>query len=325
MGDLVEFLRDRWRGVVGVALGVAVLVAGLANEPSAIILGLVYGAAYALLGLGIVLVYKGSRVFNFAQAEFGTIAAFTVYLMRPKIGFIPAAVLAILVALGVGLLVERLVVQPLFSAPRVTLLVATAGVALLSIGLQLFIGGATIRNYAPPVSWEAPRLLGIAVPWTQIFVIIVLAGLATGLALFFKTSDLGLAVLAASQEPTATNLSGINVKMISAFTWGLAAVLGGAAGVLVPAITPGGFTPGFVTSNFLIFAFVASVVGGMTSLPGAVLGGVVLGLAQQLTLTYISDIQWVQANLPGSQEIVTFLLLIGVLAVRPAGLLGKEA
>lgn len=292
---------------------------------SAIVTGLVFGAAYSLLALGIVLVYKGSRVFNFAQAEFGTVAAFIVYLARSNgVPYVVAAVIAVLVAVAMGLGVERFIVQPLFSAPKVTLLVATAGVALGSIGLQLFIGGASIRAYDPIVAGKFARILGVNVTWQQVLVVVVLAIFAALLAAFFRT-DLGLAVLAASQEPTATNLSGISVKRLSALTWGIAALLGGAAGVLAPAILPGGFTPGYVTSNFLIFAFVAAVIGGMTSLPGAVVGGMVLGLAQQFTFVYVADRPWVEANLPGSPEIVTFVLLLVVLAIKPAGLLGKEA
>jgi branched-chain amino acid transport system permease protein len=290
-----------------------------------VVFGVVYGAAYALLGLGIVLVYKGSRVFNFAQAEFGTVAAFTVYLTHTNgVPYVFAAVIGVLAAVVFGLLLERGVVQPLFNAPKVTLLVATAGIALLSISLQLFIGGATARSYEPAIQGTAFRPFGVALSGQQLLVILVLAGFAAALAVFFRT-DLGLAILAVSQEPTATNLSGISVRRISALIWALAALMGGVAGVLAPAIQPGAFTPGYMTNNFLIFAFVAAVIGGMTSLPGAVVGGFVLGLAQQFTFNYIADIRWVETNLPGSPELVTFVLLVTVLAIRPAGLLGREA
>ena len=293
---------------------------------AAVIYGLVYGCAYALLGLGVVLIYKGSRVFNFAQAEFGTVAAFVIYLSRTNDVPYPIAILlALIVATAMGLATERFVVQPLFSAPKVTLLVATAGIALLSIGLQLSIGGATLRSYPPIVRGQALRVFGVAVTWQQVFVLVTLAIFAAALAYFFNRTDLGLAVLAASQEPTATNLSGISVRRISALVWGMAALLGGAAGILAPAIQESGFTAGFVTQQYLIFAFVAAVVGGMTSLPGAVLGGVVLGLVEQFTLRYIGTMDWVEVNLPGTPQIAVFLLLVIVLALRPAGLLGKEA
>ena len=291
-----------------------------------IVLGLVYGSAYALLGLGIVLIYKGSRVFNFAQAEFGTVAAFTVYLARSNgLPYPIAIVLALAVAVLMGLAVERFVVQPLFDAPKVTLLVATAGVALGSIALQLFLGGAKLRAYPPAIRGTAFRPFGVATTWQQLLIVFALVVFAVALAAFFSRSFLGLAVLAVAQEPTAANLSGISVKRVSALVWGLAALLGGAAGVLATALQESGFTPGYVTANFLIFAFVASVIGGITSLPGAVVGGLVLGVAQQVTLTYVGEIGWVRDNLPGSQEIMTFVLLLVILTFRPNGLLGKEA
>lgn len=293
---------------------------------SAIVLGLVYGSAYALLGLGIVLIYKGSRVFNFAQAEFGTVAAFTVYLARSNgLPYPIAIVLALVVAVLMGLGVERFVVQPLFDAPKVTLLVATAGVALGSIALQLFLGGAKFYAYAPAIRGTAFRPFGVATSWQQVLIVLALVGCALALAAFFNRTFLGLAVLAVASEPTAANLSGISVKRVSALVWGVAALLGGVAGVLGSALQEGGFSAGFVTREFLIFAFVGSVIGGIASLPGAVLGGLVLGVAQQLTLKYIGGIDWVQDNLPGSQEIMTFILLLVVLTFRPNGLLGKES
>jgi branched-chain amino acid transport system permease protein len=97
------------------------------------------------------------------------------------------------------------------------------------------------------------------------------------------------------------------------------------AGVLVAPDASGSFTPGYFTSQFLIFSFVAAVVGGMTSLPGAVLGGLVLGLVQSFTTEFVADLGWVRDNLPGSAQVSVFLLLVIVLAVRPTGLLGKEA
>lgn len=291
-----------------------------------LVTGFYFGAAYALLALGIVLIYKGSRVFNFAQAEFGTVAAFVVYMsLESGLPYLVAAPLGVIAAVLMALGVERAIVQPLFNAPKVTLLVATAGVALGSIGLQLFIGGATARRYPPIVSGNFARILGVNVTWQQLIIVLVLAVIAALLAAFFNYTDLGLAVLAAAQEPTATNLSGISVKRISALTWGMAGFAGGTAGVLVPALLEGAFTPGYVTSLFLVFAFVAAVIGGMTSLPGAVVGGLILGLTQQFSFNYIGEIDWVQNNLPGAPEIVIFGVLLIVLAVKPAGLLGKAA
>lgn len=291
---------------------------------AAILQGLVNGAPYALLGLGIVLVYKGSRVFNFAQGEFGTLAAFASWNAREMgLPLLMAMFIGVAVAIGMGVLTEKLVVQPLFRAPKVTLLVATAAVATAAIALQIAIGGAKLRSYQPVISGDAFVFAGVAVKWQQLIVLGVLAVVALALYIFFSRTDLGLAVLAASQEPTATDLVGIGTKKMSTLVWGMSGLVGGLAGVLVAA-PPQTLTPGFLTSTFLIFSFVAAVVGGMTSLPGAVVGGLLLGLVQSFTVVYLTKIDWISKNLPSPQEAMVFILLVGVLAVRPTGLLGRE-
>ena len=292
---------------------------------AAVILGLIFGSGYALLALGIVLVYKGSRVFNFAQGEFATVAAFVALTCQNRLGIVVASFIGVVAAVVMGLALERIIVQPLFSAPRVTLLVATAAVSLLAISLELLIGDAQPRFYPPLRGGTAFEMFGVAVAWQQLLVVLALAGLSFGLFVFFSRTDLGLAVLAASQDATATNLVGVSAKRISALVWGMSALLGGATGVLAAALAGGSFTPGYFTSQFLIFSFVAAVVGGMTSLPGAVLGGLVLGIVQSFSTEYIDQVEAINSRVPGTAQIAVFLLLVIVLAVKPTGLLGREA
>jgi branched-chain amino acid transport system permease protein len=289
---------------------------------SAVLIGVLNGAPYALLALGLVLVYKGSRVFNFAQGEFGTVSAFVAYLLSFRMPVGAAMACGVLVGIVMGLLTERLVVQPLFNAPKVTLLVATAGVTSGSIALQLAIGDARLRAYPSLVEGEAFQAWGVPVSWQQVFVVLALVGLTLLLAAFFRT-QLGLAVLAAAQEPVATDLVGIGTRKMSALVWALAGLAGGLAGVFMAALHP--FTPGYVTADFLAFAFVSAVVGGMTSMPGAVVGAMVLGLVQSFSASYLSEIGWVADNLPAPGELAVFILLLGILAFRPTGLLGREA
>jgi branched-chain amino acid transport system permease protein len=141
--------------------------------------------------------------------------------------------------------------------------------------------------------------------------------LAVLLGLFFSRTNLGLAILAVSQEPVATELMGISVRRLSSFVWGLAAVLGGLGGVLTAGVVQN-FGPSFITTSTLIPAFTAAVLGGMTSLPGAFVGGVVVGVVQAFAIGEPAF-----SGIPGAGTLAIFLLLIGVLAVRPQGLLGK--
>ena len=201
-------------GAILVAL-VAVLLA--AGEKEALVIGLIAGAAYGLLALGLVLIYKSSGVFNFAQGEFGTVAVYVLYLLHFDVPYGVAIVGALVAAVLMGVLVERLVVRPLFDAPRVTLLVATAGVALLATAIEIWFGEATARpiDRALPTLNRVDACSGCRSRTSACCCSASSRVLALLLALFFRKTNLGLAILGASQEPTATELMGISVRRLS--------------------------------------------------------------------------------------------------------------
>jgi branched-chain amino acid transport system permease protein len=308
--------------VVGVGITAAVCLLLLTRDlEQALVIGVITGSGYGLVALGLVLIYKSSGVFNFAQGEFGTVAVYALWGAHINgVPYIPALLIGLAAALAMGLLTERLIIRPLFDAPRVTVLVATAGVALLGIGIEIWLGEARLRNVAPALPrLDRLKILDISVSDQRMLVAVILLVLAVLLALFFSRTNLGLAILGVSQEPVATELMGISVRRLSSFTWGMAAVLGGLGGVLTAPVS-GSFGPGFLTSSALIPGFTAAVLGGMTSLPGAFLGGVVVGVAQSAAIAEPSF-----AKIPGAGTVMVFVLLVTVLAIRPQGLLGKAA
>jgi branched-chain amino acid transport system permease protein len=295
-----------------------------------VITGIVQGSVYGLIALGLVLVYKSNRFFNFAQAEIGTVAAFIGSIVRTQNGsvanFLMACVAGIGAAVILGLLIQVAVIRPLFRASRVTLTVATVGVALLLIQAELLFSGANARKFAPVRNDpEGIPFLATSVTrtsWSELLIVIVFVAAGLGAAAFFKTRY-GVGILAVSQEPTAASTVGISVMRISLLTWGLVGLLGGIAGV-VYAPTQFGITPGFMTFGTgsggpLIPAFVAAVLGGMTSLPGAFVGGLSIGLIEQFANRFAPD------GVPGFKDLVVFGVLLLVLLVRPGGILGKEA
>jgi len=308
--------------LIGLAITAALVVTLLAtDEDAALVIGVTTGSAYGLVALGLVLVYKSSGVFNFAQGEFGTVALYVLYLLDFEVGYWWAFAGALVAAGLFGFVTERLVVRPLFDAPRVTLLVATAGVALLAIAVEIWFGSAQGKPIAKAFERvDRVTVLGVQVSDQRLWLIATVVVLAVLLGLFFTRTNLGLAIIAASQEPTATELVGISVRRLSTFTWVLAALLGGLAALI--AVPDGGsFGPGIMTSTYLIPAFTAAVLGGMTSLPGAFLGGVLVGIIQSVATSapLFEDI-------PGTPStLVVFVVLVAVLVVRPQGLLGKRA
>lgn len=305
--------------LIGFGAGAAVtLLMLLTGKEEQLVIGVITGLAYSLVALGLVLVYKSSGVFNFAQAEFGTVALFVVYLCRVNgMSYVLAALVGLAAAVVMGLLVERAVVRPLFEAPRVTLLVATAGVALLSIGTTFWLNDTQGHTIGAAITGDAFTIFGIRISWQRMLIVLVVAVIGVLLAVFFNRTTLGLAVLAASQEPTATELVGVSVRRLSTLVWALAALLGGLAGILIGPFEP--FFPGAITSKVLIPGFTAAVIGGMSSLPGAVVGGIIVGVGQSLGASG----SLLPQSVPGGGAVVTFALLALILAIRPQGLLGK--
>jgi branched-chain amino acid transport system permease protein len=315
-------LRERQGQIITAGVIVGLVVVLLATgEKESLVIGVITGSAYGFLALGLVLIYKSSGVFNFAQGEFGTVAVYVLYLLHFDMPYGFALLGAVAAAVLMGIVVERAIVRPLFDAPRVILLVATAGVALLSLGIQIWFGEFTPR----PVAQALPTddritVLGVQISDQRLLLLGALAVIAALLAYFFNRTNLGLAILGASQEPTATELMGISVKRLSTIVWALAALLGGLAGVLaVPARGSGTVEPGTLTLAFLIPALTAAVLGGMTSLPGAFLGGVIVGVVEAVgTSAPIFE------DIPGTPgTLLVFLVLLIVLTARPQGLLGK--
>lgn len=294
------------------------------NLISPIVSGAINGAIYGLLGLGLVLLYKGNRIFNFAQGEFGTVAAFVCFAgvtgfgVFPELAYPVAAVLGVAVAVLTALATERFVMRPLFREPKVTLVVASAGVALLLIALQGFVFGAEPVALPPVFEGEVFTSGSLRITKQGVVVVLALLVLAGSTAAFFRYSRTGTAILAVSMEPTATSLVGISVNRISALTWGMAGLLAGVGGILFVG-GAGALLPGALTGLALIPAFTAAVFGGITSLPGAFVGGVAIGVIQALAQRNIPE-----SVFPAASQVAVFAVLLVVLLVRPAGLLGKE-
>ena len=310
-------LTERRGLLIGAAITAAVIVLLAAlGESQALIIGLISGASYGLVALGLVLVYKSSGIFNFAQGEFGTVAVYVLWLATTNhVPYVLAIIIALVVAAAFGLFTERVIIRPLAAAPRVTLLVASAATALVAIGVELWVGQAKIRALAPALTrQDRVKILNVYISDQRLLIFAAIAAIAVALGWFFNRTNLGLAVLAASQEPTATSLVGINVRQLSALVWLLAALMGGVAGILTGPLS--GFGPGFLTFGSLVAGFTAAVIGGFTSLPGAFLGGVIVGVTQSVATS--ADIF---QKVPGPQTASLFVLLVIILLVKPEGLL----
>lgn len=283
----------------------------------ALVDGVFVGTIYGLFAVGLVLVHNGSRVINFAQAELGTLALYLTWTFTdgrdtPRLA---GAILAIVIVGALGFAFERTVINPLREAPRITVAVATVGFSLFLVAVELLFWGASPRNMQPPFAGGVEVLGYIAGPLDWIS-LAALALLSFGLAMFLRRTDFGLGVLASAQDPTAARLVGVRFADVSVFTWVLAAVLGAVAALLVqPKL--GGFGVGFMTNNFFVPALAAALVGGLSSLRGAFVGGIVVGI-----INSTSQHVFATSGIPGIQVLTLFLVILLVLLVRPQGILG---
>jgi branched-chain amino acid transport system permease protein len=284
-----------------------------------LVLGVLSGGIYALFAVGIVLVYRGSRVLNFAQGEVGTAGLFIATWLTVDHGlpWIVGALVAIAAAAGIGVLFERFVVRPMGDAARVSVAVATVGLLLFvsSVELIVFKLGGKPRSIDGPLTGAGTKIAGVVVSPTQMVSLLVALAVGVGLAVLLRRTDFGLGVLAAAQDVSAARLVGVPVNRVAAFVWGTGAALS-TLGCLFIAPGLGAFAPGAVSRLFL-FGLAAAVLGGLTSLPGAFAGGLIVGIVESSAGRIFNNV-----SLPGVKTLAVFVLLLVTLLVRPDGLFG---
>jgi len=282
-----------------------------------IVSGLGDGAVYAALALALVLIYRTTRAINFAQGEMATFSTFIAWsLMNHGFSFWQAFPLVLAISFAGGVAVERIVIRPIERAPVLTIVIVTLGLALLLNGLMNVIWGGADRPFQGGFSSNTVKLAGAHISIQYIGIIGVLAIVVVLLALFFRYTKLGLALRAAALNPDSSRLVGVRVSWMLALGWGLAALVGAVAGMMVAPIQ---FLGPNMMQTILLYAFAAAILGGLDSPVGAIVGGLLLGLTIDLLGRYVGYIGST-LKLP-----VALLLILVFLFFRPGGLFGSVA
>jgi branched-chain amino acid transport system permease protein len=275
------------------------------------------GAIYAGLALAIVIIYRSTRVINFAQGEMATFTTFIAWSLQNRgLSFWAAFPIVLAIAFTGGVAIERVLIRPVESAPVLTIVIITLGLALLLNGLMNIIWGGATREFHGPFSTRTIDVGGVPISVQDIGIVVVSIVLVAVLALFFRYTKLGLALRAAAVNPDSSRLVGVRVGWMLALGWGIAAVLGAVAGMMIAPVV---FLDPNMMQTILLYAFAAAVLGGLDSPIGAVVGGIVLGLTITLLGRYVGFIGST-LKLP-----VALLLILVLLLVRPGGLFGKVA
>jgi branched-chain amino acid transport system permease protein len=280
-----------------------------------LISGVAQGCIYGLIALGFVLIYKATETVSFAQGDLMMVGAFGGLVTMTMLGFpfwlsVPAAI----VAMGLfGVALERVVIRPILGQPAFSIVMLTIGVGYVLRGLITMIPdiGTDTHTLPVPYAGEVLRLGGLVVSAEQIVVIAVTAVLCVALFAMFRYSKLGLAMQASSQNQLAAYYMGIPVKRLNGLVWGLAAAVAAIAGLLLAPITFVHANMGFIGLK----AFPAAVVGGFGSLPGAIVGGLIIGIVEALSGFYLPE---------GVKDVAPYIVVLLMLVLKPNGLFGEK-
>ena len=275
--------------------------------------GVTVGAIYALVGLGFSIIFNASQVINFAQGEFVMIGGMaTVSLVAAGLPMPLAILLAVAAATLVGIALERFAVEPARGASVVTLIIITIGASIFLRGAAQVIWDRNFHSL-PPFSGDRPiAIAGATILPQSLWVLGCTVLIVIGLWVFFRRTMTGRAMLAASYNPLAAKLVGINTRRLLLLSFALAAALGATAGIL---ITPIALTYANVGIMLGLKGFSAAILGGLGNPMGAIAGGLVVGIAEAMTAGYLSS---------AYKDAVAFVIILAVLFFLPSGLFGRR-
>ncbi len=280
-----------------------------------LISGIAQGCIYGLIALGFVLIYKATETVTFAQGDLMMVGAFGGLLAMKALGFpfwlaVPSAIVAMM---ALGVLLERAVIRPILGQPAFSIVMLTIGVGYVLRGVITMIPdiGTDTHTLPLPYAGQVLKLGTLVVSAEQLVIIAVTAVLCALLFALFKYSTLGIAMQASSQNQLAAYYMGLPVKRLNGLVWGLAAGVAAIAGLLLAPITFVHANMGFIGLK----AFPAAVVGGFGSLPGAIVGGLVIGIVEAVSGFYLPE---------GFKDIAPYIVVLLMLVLKPNGLFGEQ-
>jgi len=299
---------------------------------SYLVVGLTRGLIYGILALGLVLVYKGTKILNLAQPFFGLLGAFLCWWLTARAAFLPfdqmtrprmlvaALITIVLVALN-GISLEKSLFHRLRNAPRLVTLVATLAIGQGTVGLVTILFSRNQRQaetlrIIPTGLRNIVELGDVNLTGGDLQTIIVVPLVAVALAMYFKRSRFGVAIRAAAENADAARLLGVSVDRVSMFVWAAGSALAALAGILLAA-KDGSLQVSTLSEGFLVKALAAALIGGLTSLPGALVGGLTVGIGEAIISGYFSDTI-------GASDLVFFVAVVLLLAFRPQGFFGQR-
>jgi len=284
-----------------------------------VISGLVIGSIYSAVALGFVIIYKATRVVNFAQGELLMVGAYVCYafLVQMHVPFWAALLLTILFGMVLAMFVERLILRPMIGEPTISIIMVTIGLSLVLRSLVAAVWGTEILVYEPKLfPQEMIEIAGLPISLEFVWCFILSLVLLAVFSVFFKYSKAGVAMRATAFNQQVAQSMGISVKHIFALSWVISAVVSGIGGVLIGNIN------GINSSlyHFGLKVFPATILGGLDSILGAAIGGMIIGILENLSDGFAKT----YLNLSGVKEVAPYIFLVIILMIKPYGLFGTK-
>ncbi len=293
-----------------------------------IVSGMMTGSIYGVLALSLVMIFQSTQMFNFGQGEMATFTTYLGWALMIHMPYGAGFVLAVVLAFLLGAALERGLIRMVEGKPPMNAVIIGLGLFLAFNSMSGSIWGSNPKTFGQPFKGGPINVLGILISRHNLYLFVVAMILTAIVYVLFQHTKLGLAMRVTAYNREAAELMGVPTGLMLMVGWGLAAALGAAAGMLVaPIIT---LSPGMMFTP-LLFGFAAAVLGGLDSAPGAVIGGLIVGVTQNLVGVYLDD--WVDfLHMPFDikeanqyRDIVAMALILGVLAIRPRGIFGRPA
>lgn len=282
-----------------------------------LIIGIGRGSIYALLALAIVLIYRSTGLLNFAQGEMAMFSTFVAWTFQDNGANVWVSILAAMaLSLVGGAVIERVIMRPVEGGSPLNIVIVTIGLFLGLNALAQWVWGTDPRTFENPFSGASRSVVGVSISAELVGRLVVLAIVVLLLFVLFQKTKLGLAMRAVASNTESSGLVGINVGRMLMVGWGLAAALGALAGCLTAASDTQFGTSLMV--QVLVFAFAAATLGGLDSPIGAVVGGLIVGVVQELLGEYVGFVG------TDMRDGAAFVIILGILLVKPSGLFGKQ-
>jgi branched-chain amino acid transport system permease protein len=278
--------------------------------------GVAIGGVYSLIALGFVLIYKASDVLNLAHGELLLVGAYVSYALIAQIGLpLPVALLGTFAfAIVLGLAIERLALRPLIGEPVISVIMVTIGLAILLRALVVLVWGSEYRVYPQVLPKESVHLGPVTIGQEFVWSFVIAAALVALFGALFRYTKIGIAMRAVADDQQAALSMGINVRAVFAMSWAVAALVASVGGMLLASIQGAGV----LLATLGLKALPVAIVGGLDSIIGAAVGGIIVGVLETLSAGYL--------DIPlggGVRDVVPFVFLVVVLLLKPYGLFGK--